>query len=168
MKLIVLVLCLIAAASGAVHGQAKSIRVDFEKNIAKYTREHFVMGEDASSGYDYLFYKNGSGIVKIRSIWSASHTKELRIEDFFFDGPSTLVQRLTGTRTQLSTLKKGRNVRLTPKEELYFTDSKLVSWTRDGKPIERSDPRWADTEKLELEHAKAQLESYDFLKDNRE
>jgi hypothetical protein len=166
MKLILLVVCLIAAGTVAMHGQTNTTRQDFEKNKAKYTREHFVVGEDASSGYDYLFYKSAGKIVKIRSIWSASHSKELRIEDFYFDGATTIVHRLTGRETQLNALKKGRNVPLKQKDELHFTDSKLVTWIKDGKAIERSDPQWANTEKSELEHARAELENYDFLKDN--
>jgi hypothetical protein len=32
---------------------------DFETKKAKFTVEHFVEGEDATSGYDYLYYKSG-------------------------------------------------------------------------------------------------------------
>ncbi len=107
--------------------------------------------------------------MKIRSIWSASYTKELRIEDFYFDGETlVMLQRLKGSKNQLVTLKKGRNASLTKKEELHFSNSKLTAWKENGKGVPKSDRRWAETEKSILEHAKAERENYNWLKDSNE
>ena len=152
----------------AANAQPSKTISSFEQNKTRYTREHFVSGEDASSGFDYLFYKNGASIIKILSIWSATHTKEVRVDDLYFDGEApVLLQRMTGTTGQLKALIKGRNMPLTPGDELYFTASKLVSWTEDRKPMARIDPKWDETEKFTLEHAKSMLESYEWLKEDK-
>ena len=152
--------------AGVAIAQQTSVAVNFEKNKTKYTREHLAMGEDASSGYDYLFYKKGAEIVMIRSIWSASYTKDLRIEDVYFDGDRlALVTRSTGHKRNLATLKRGRNVVLKPKEELHFTDSKLTRWIENGKPVVKTDARWADMERSTIEHANSERESYTWMKE---
>ena len=161
-----LLFVVILVCAGVAAAQPSAIETSFEKNKAKYTREHFVSGEDASSGFDYLFYKRADKIVMIRSIWSASHSKELRVQDIYFDGDQVaLVRRSTAHERYLSTLKRGRNVVLKPKEELHFSDSKLTRWIEAGKTIANTDPRWAETEKSNLEHAKGELESYSWLKE---
>lgn len=158
---VVILLC-----AGIAAAQSTAVESNFAKNKAKYTREHFVSGEDASSGFDYLFYKSTDKIVMIRSIWSASHSNELRVQDIYFDGDAVaVVRRSTAAKRYLSTLKRGRNVVLKPKEELHFTDSKLTRWVEDGKIIPNTDPRWAETERSNLEHAKGELESYADLKE---
>lgn len=148
--------------------QSAQVAKSFEQNKANYTREHFASGEDASSGYDYLFYKSRAKIVKVRSIWSASYTKELRIEDLYFNGDAiVLLRRLSGNKGQLRALIKGQNLPLVLKDELNFAESKLVSWTDDRRSVLRTDPRWDETEKATVEHANAVLESYQWLKENK-
>lgn len=80
---------LLAAISGLA--QTAPAEKDFESRKARYTFKHFVEGEDATSGYDYLYYKSAGSIVKIRSIWSASYSKQLRIEDMYFNGTDLLL-----------------------------------------------------------------------------
>src|SRR5688572_23757698 len=116
----ILSLLLTVMAAVTIAGQTTDIPKTFEKNKLKYTREHLVMGEDASSGFDYLFYKSGNKIVKIRSIWSASHSNELRIEDFYYGDSPLLIQKFTGTKRQLRSLTRGMNGLLNKKEELHF------------------------------------------------
>ena len=167
MKIIFLVTFILMAAF-AVSAQPAAVVKTFEQNKANYTREHLVSGEDASSGYDYLFYKSGADIVKVRSIWSASHTKELRVEDSYFEGGSlVLLQRMTGRSNHLKALIKGRDLPLTQQDELYLKDSKLVSWIDNKKPVANTDPRWAETEKSMVEHAKAEIENYYWLKEDK-
>src|SRR5687768_772253 len=101
---------LLLAIAGLAAAQTENIEADFAENKPKYTREFFSMGEDASSGYDYVFYKSGPKIVMIRVIWSASYTNELRIDDFYFDDAIKLHRRQTATKRRLSLLKRGRDV----------------------------------------------------------
>jgi hypothetical protein len=51
-----------------VSAQNGDVAYNFEKNKTKYKLEKFAEGEDASSGYDYLIYKDKEAIVKIRVI----------------------------------------------------------------------------------------------------
>ena len=143
------------------------VEENFARNKVRYKCEHFVMGEDATSGYDYLFYKNGSKIVKIRSIWSASYTRGLRIEDLFFNGGLVLMRKWTGSKRNFAALKAGRNAALTPKEELYFNGAKLTRWVENGKAVDPTDRRWAETERSILEYAKSEIENYAFLKGDK-
>ena len=156
-----------AISAVTIAAQSSEIVKNFELTKSKYVREHFSEGEDASSGYDYLYYKKGSTIVKIRSIWSASHSKELRIEDFYFDGDVVLFQKFTSPSRQLNILKSGRNVVLTPKEELRFAGGKLSEWKVAGKSQSSTDPKWGETEKAILEHAYSVRDYYKWLKEGK-
>jgi hypothetical protein len=167
MKTVFLLACVFVSAI-AVFGQPSQVEKDFESKKTSYTFEHFAEGEDATSGYDYLFYKSGDDIVKIRSIWSASHTKELRIEDLYFGGSDLLLlRRFTAAGRLLNTLKKGRNGVLAPKEEFYFTGAKLTKWVDGGKEKSPGDADWAKAEKEVLDHAKSQREYYRWLKEGK-
>jgi len=153
--------------AGVTAAQTNAVENDFKKNKARYTREFFSMGEDASSGYDYVFYKSGPKIVMVRVIWSASHTSELRIDDFYFDEDVTLHRKQTAQKRQLSILKRGRDVPLALKEEHHFTGGKLTKWTLDSKTIPSDDARWLEAEKAALEQARSERENYTWLKDNQ-
>jgi hypothetical protein len=164
----VLLIAFVSMTVIPVAAQATDIVKSFQQNKLKYTREHFVSGEDASSGFDYLFYKDGVKIIMIRSIWSATHTRELRIDDAYYsNGTLVVFRRLLGNDKQLKALIRGRTLPLTQKEEIRFSGSKLVSWTEKGKPVATTDPRWAETEKFILEHGTSLLESYDWLKEDK-
>lgn len=152
--------------SGIAYAQRTPVELRFEKNKQRYTREHFVSGEDASSGYDYLFYRSGKKIVMIRSIWSATHTSELRITDYYFDPEITFIRRSTGRKRNLNALKSGRTAPLRTTEEMEFANGKLIRWIEKGKPADPNDARWSQTEKGNVENAKAELEGYDFLKND--
>ncbi|PYS98978.1 MAG: hypothetical protein DMF63_12965 [Acidobacteria bacterium] len=159
--------CIVIVAVTA-SAQMSQVERDFETRKAKFTFEHFSEGEDASSGFDYLFYKNGSKIVKIRSIWSASHTHEMRVSDFYFDGTELLFFReFTASDRLLNALKKGRSGTLVPKEEFHFAAGKLTKWIVGGKAKSRDDSAWAESEKNALEQAKSHLESYGWLKEGK-
>ena len=158
----------IAIAAMSVPGQTSQVERDFETKKAKFTFEHFAEGEDASSGYDYLFYKSGDKIVKVRSIWSASHSKELRIADFYYDGTELLLFRnYTASDRLLNSLKKGRNGALIPKDEYHFAAGKLTKWISGGKAKTPDDAGWEQAEKEALEQAKTQREYYEWLKEGK-
>jgi len=165
MKIAAVLLFLLVSAGAA--GAQTAVESNFAKNKAAYTREHLVLGEDANSGFDYLFYKNGADIVKIRSIWSASYTKELRIEDLYYADGLVLVRRYTGVKRDLASLKRFRDVPLIPKEELQFSNSKMTVWKLEGKSIAATDQRWTETERATLEHAKDEREAYVWMKEDK-
>ena len=163
-----LLIAWIAIVAASASSQTSQVESDFESKKAKLTFEHFSEGEDATSGYDYLFYKSGDKIVKIRSIWSASHSKELRIADFYFDGTELLLFRnYTASDRLLNTLKKGRNGVLAPTDEYHFSSGKLTKWISGGKAKVPGDPAWEQTEKEVLDQAKTQREYYRWLKEGK-
>ena len=160
------VIAAIFVSALCVAGQRTQVEADFEKNRARYKVESFSEGEDASSGYDYLFYKRGESIVKIRSIWSASHSKELRIEDMYFHGDDVLlVRKFTAASGLLNTLKKGRQAQMAPKEEFHFSSGKLSKWVQGNTSRLPADKEWPETEKAILEHARSQRDYYKWLKE---
>ena len=163
---VIFFLCVILLA-GLASAQTNAVEDSFRKNKTKYTREFFSMGEDASSGYDYVFYKSGPRIVMIRVIWSASYTKELRIDDFYFDEDIAFHRKQTATKRQLSALKRGRDVPLAVKEEHSFAGGKLTKWILDNKTIPSTDARWAEAEKGALEQARSERDNYTWLKENQ-
>ena len=87
MKLI-LVIFMLAFCFTANFAQTADFEADFQKNKAKYKLDIYSEGEDASSGYDYLVYKKGDEIGKVRVLWSSlsytqskSRTRNERIHD---------------------------------------------------------------------------------------
>jgi len=165
-KLFLVAWIVIVVVSAAA--QTSQVERDFETKKAKFTVEHFVEGEDATSGYDYLYYKSGGKIVKIRSIWSASHSKELRVEDFYFEGTDLLLfRKFTASERLLNSLKKGRNGVLVPKEEFHFSAGKLTKWISGGKSKSPTETGWEQTEKEVLDQAKTQREYYGWLKEGK-
>jgi hypothetical protein len=158
---------LLVAYSTYAAAQKSEAEIRFEKNKARYTREHFAEGEDASSGFDYLFYKSGPKIVKIRSIWSATHSQELRVTDFYFDRDDVVfIRRSTTRKANYRALTAGREMALKSTEEMHFANGKLLRWIENGKVIPPDDKRWAEHEKGNVENAKAERENYDSLKNN--
>lgn len=161
------ILILVCGMFGSLFAQSSDPVKSFEQNKAKYTREFFSMGEDASSGYDYVFYKSGTEFVMIRVIWSASYTSELRISDFYFDDDLAFHRKQTTRKRQLSLLKRGRDIPMVVKEEHHFAGGKLTKWILENKTISSTDARWTTTEKEILEHGRSERESYTFLKKNQ-
>lgn len=141
--------------------QNTTVEADFEKNKAKYKLDIFGEGEDASSGYDYLVYKKGDAIVKLRVVWSSLSYTTYRIEDYYFkNGKVVALLKYSFARKFYNSAKKGTKVPMKPTEKIYLTDSKLTAWTENGKTITQTDARWAETEKQIGESAAYLLESY--------
>jgi hypothetical protein len=162
---IALAVILLACAAGLSYAQDVSVEKDFEKARLTLKMEKLGMGEDATSGYDYVVYTDNAKIVKIRSIWSSSAGPAPRVEDYYFkDGRLVLYVKMTAQKRQLKELVKGRGVPLAAEEKLSLKDSKLTAWIEKGKTIPSSDARWNEREKQVLEMAKAELDNYQFLK----
>src|SRR5688500_6026996 len=157
---------LLGLFSGFNLAQDNVIEKNFEKNKVKFKLEKFSEGEDASSGFDYLVYKDKSHVVKIRQIWSSSANPVFRIEDYFFkNGKLATFARYTFAKKYYKTAVKGSNVPLKQVEKMYLTDSKLAAWIENGKTVPDSDKRWQEKESEVLEAAKSQLENYEFLRE---
>ena len=163
---IVWAMILLILFSGFCLAQNGSIEKDFEKNKIKFKLEKYSEGEDASSGFDYLVYKDKSKVVKIRQIWSSSANPVFRIEDYFFrDGKLAALASYTFAKRYYKTAVKGANIPVKEVEKIYLTGSKLAVWIENGKTIPNSDKRWREKEREVLEAAKGQLENYGFLKE---
>lgn len=161
-----LVAILLTLFSGQILAQDSSVEKNFEKKRPKLVFERFSEGEDASSGFDYLFYKDKSEIIKVRQIWSSSAGPQPRGEDFYFeDGKPVLYVRFSLEKKQLKDGVKGKNVPIKIEEQLYLKNSILTRWIENGKTISASDPRWNEKEKEILAAAKGQLELYQSFKD---
>ena len=156
-----LLVILFALSSSPTQAQKLSIEELFERERPRLTVRHVTMGEDATSGFDYLIYKRGSSVRKVRSIWNGGCCQPPSIEDFYFrDGGPVLYVKLTGEKRQLRILTRGRKAPLRTDEKLYFNKSRLTMWIESGKPVPSSDPRWKQKEQSVLEQAKSMLEEY--------
>ncbi|HEY0461898.1 MAG TPA: hypothetical protein VGC97_22385 [Pyrinomonadaceae bacterium] len=159
---------MVALCSIAGVAQDDSIEKDFEKNKAKFKLEKFAEGEDATSGSDYLFYKNKSGFVKIRQAWTSGGYKEQRTDDYYFrDGKLILLVRYPRTKKQYKDAPSGKYLLLAPDEKFYFKDSKLITWIEKGKTAASDDARRLEKEKEILKEADEMMKYYDELKANR-
>lgn len=168
MKLAAVVL-MIAFGCLAGFAQNASVEQNFEKNKLKYKLEKFAEGEDASSGYDYLIYKKGDEIVKIREIWSSSANPNYRVEDYFFkDGKLVVLAKYALAKKNYKASVRGANIPLKELEKFYLTDSKLTVWKENGKTVPTGDSRWQEKEKEILERASGQLETYQQLKESND
>jgi len=169
MKRALLSVAILFAASTILQAQKSPVEVDFEKNRVRYARENFAEGEDASSGFDYVYFRSGKDIVMIRSIWSASYTRELRIEDMYFDRDGlALFRRSTARKNMLASLKTGRTTPPSVREEMVFEKRKLKHWTQDGREVNKDAASWSDTERSTLETAKSWIDSYADLKNGNQ
>jgi hypothetical protein len=149
-----------------VSAQNGDVAYNFEKNKTKYKLEKFAEGEDASSGYDYLIYKDKEAIVKIRVIWSSSANPNYWIEDYYYNNSKlNAFYRYDLSKRNYRNAKNGRTIPLKEVERLFLTDLKLNAWTEKGKAVSKEDARWAEKEKEILEKAAGNLEMYKMLKE---
>ncbi|HRH45463.1 MAG TPA: hypothetical protein PKY82_27745 [Pyrinomonadaceae bacterium] len=156
---ILLTLILAFVLSCSAFAQDNSIEKTFEKNKRGYSLKTFSIGEDASSGFDYLVYRQKLSTKKIRVIWS--NYERATVDDYFYEfGKPLLLIKSTAKNSQTKSLAKGANLPLTAFEKFFIKDSKLVTWLENGKNIPSTDPRWAEKEKEVLESFEEQLETY--------
>src|ERR1044072_2604378 len=158
--LVIVFLFLIPAAQG---GSAdKSVTA----HINKIKGEKYSVGEDASSGYDYLVYKQGTKIVKIRAIWSSSANPKWWAEDAYFEsGIPVMLVKLSLTKRQFKSVVRGSQLALPVTDKFYFKDAKLAKWIENGKAVPITNPRWTQIEKEAFSSAKDALEFYPELKE---
>lgn len=163
----VLTFVLIGLCSLVVSAQNGSVISNFEKNKTKYKLEKFAEGEDASSGFDYLFYKSKDQIVKVRVIWSSSANPNHWIEDYYYDGGKlTAFIKYDLAKKNYENAKRGKSISLKEVEKLFLNGEKLKSWDEKGMAVTKEDERWNEKEKEILENGKSQLEQYDDFKAN--
>lgn len=157
---------LIAVFSFVAMAQDQSAEKNFPRDIKKFKVEKYSMGEDASSGYDYLVYKKKDEIVKIRTIWSSSANPKWWVEDAYYQaGVPVLQVKLTLTKRQFKSVKNGSQIALPVEDKFYFKDGKLVKWLEKGKVVPTTDARWQEVERDALASAKDTLEFYPELKE---
>ncbi|MEK7724572.1 MAG: hypothetical protein AAB336_09515 [Acidobacteriota bacterium] len=139
--------------------QDSTIEKNFERNKRNFSLVKFSIGEDASSGFDYLVYRQKTSTKKIRAIWS--NYERVEIEDFYYEnGKPLLLVKYSAKKSQYKSLAKGVNVALKAEEKFYFSNSKLLTWTEKGKKIQPTDSRWAEKEKEVLASFEEQLETF--------
>jgi hypothetical protein len=165
---IALIVILISLFSGPAHAQKVSIERDFERERRTLSLVRFAIGEDATSGFDYLVYKRRAQVKKIRAVWNGGCCNDPTVEDFYFkDGSPVLYIKLSAQKAQLGKIIRGSNIALKAGEKLYLSESKLTMWIENGKTIPPSDSRWKDKEKSLLEEFKGQLENYRTYQEER-
>ena len=163
----VLTIILTAFCCAAGYAQDTSIEKDFEKNRLKYKLEKFSEGEDATSGYDYFFYKDKGKIVKVRELWSSSVNPTHRIEDYYYqNGVLVAYIKYTFDKKYYRSAEQGKTVPMKMVERLVLTDGKLTGWTENGKIVPATDKRWQEMETEAIESGKSQLENYNGLKES--
>lgn len=166
MKLVLAVI-MFALCAVANFAQDDSIEKDFEKNKTKFKLEKFSEGEDASSGFYYLYYKNKNAIVKMRQAWVSDGSKEHDTYDYYFkNGKLVLMVRYPRSKKQFKDTYAGKYLLIKPEEKFYFNDSKLTKWIEKDKSVATEDKRWQEKEKEVLQEANDQLENYKQLKED--
>ena len=142
------------------------IEKNFEKNRLKYRLEKFSEGEDATSGFYYLYYRNKTGFVKMRMAWTSEGYKEHDTYDYYFkEGKLILMVRYPRSKSQYNGTSQGKSLLIQADEKFYFTDSKLTKWIEKGKAVPTDDKRWPEKEKEILDEAKDRLDYYKTLKE---
>lgn len=145
--------------------QAETTERDFEKNRLNYKLEKYAMGEDASSGYDYLVYTSKGSVVKVREVWSSLSYTTYRVADYYFkDGKPVALIKYTFPKKYYNSAKKGAPVPLKVVERMTLSGSKLTNWTENGKIVPKNDARWSETETQIVESAGYLLEGYQNFK----
>lgn len=156
---IILTLIFTLIISLSAFAQIDSVEKNFEKNKRNYKLTKFAFGEDASSGWDYLVYRQKTSTKKMRVIWS--NYSSVTVDDYYFEaGKPVLLVEYTPKKSQYKSLAKGLGITLKPIQKFYFTDSKLVKWIENGKEVPTTDVRWAEREKAVLASFEEQLETY--------
>lgn len=154
-----LFLIFIILFSVSTFAQDSAIEKNFEKNKKVYFLTKFSVGEDASSGTNYLVYRQKTSTKKIRAIWS--NYERVDVDDYFYEaGKPVLRITYDAKLNQVKSLAKGTNLPLKVKEKLYFKDGKLIIWIENGKTVAATDPRWVEKEKDVLESFETQLETF--------
>ena len=163
---IALGLLLIAFVSMSGAAQSKRAEQNLPLPISQYKLEKYSVGEDATSGYDYLVYKKGKEIVKIREVWNGGASSKPVVRDFYYTGgvPVTYAE-LSLTKRQYRSVARGGQVVLPIVEKCYLKDMKVIKWMEKDKIVPSGDPRWAAKEKEVIEEANGMLEFYPTLKD---
>ena len=157
---------LLAFCFTANFSQTTDFEANFEKNKTRYKLDIYGEGEDATSGYDYLVYKKGESIEKVRVVWSSLSYTTYRIEDYYFkNGKLVALLKYSFAKKYYNAAKKGTKVPMKPTEKLYLTDSKLTSWTENGEAVAPTDQRWAETERQIIESANYIIEGYQRYKE---
>lgn len=155
----ILLLALTAIFSVVICSQDLAIEKNFERNKRNFSLVKFSIGEDASSGFDYLVYRQKTSTKKIRAIWS--NYERVEVEDFYYEnGKPLLLVKYSAKKSQYKSLEKGVNVALKAEEKLYFSNSKLINWIEKGKKIQSTDSRWVEKEKEILASFEEQLETF--------
>ncbi|HEV7642487.1 MAG TPA: hypothetical protein VGO50_00970 [Pyrinomonadaceae bacterium] len=163
---IMLAFLMIAFLSLAAAAQDVSADKSFAANIKKFKVEKYSVGEDASSGYDYLVYKQGTKVVKIRTIWSSSANPKWWVEDAYYESDvPVLFVKLKLTKRQFKSVVRGSQITLPVNDKFYLKDAKLVKWIENGKAVPTTDTRWPVIEKEAFMSAKDALEFYPELKE---
>ena len=156
---VILTLIITLIISISAIAQNNLIEKTFEKNRRTFSVTKFAFGEDASSGWDYLVYRQKTSTKKIRSIWS--NYSDVTVDDYYFEaGKPVLLVEYFAKKSQYKSLAKGVNLTLKVKQKFYFTDSKLVTWIENGKSVSATDSRWAEREKAVLASFADQLDTY--------
>lgn len=158
---IILSLVLLSLFTISIFAQNNLVEREFEQNKRSYSLVKFSFGEDASSGWDYLVYRQKNEIKKIRIVGS-NYTNTLTVEDFYFaDGKPLLYVSFSAQKKQYKALAKGQNLALKQQEKLYFANNKLTTWIEKGKLVDSKNQKWTDKENEVLEKFKSEVESFE-------
>jgi hypothetical protein len=145
--------------------EISAIERDFAKNRRAFKLEKFALGEDATSGFDYLIYKNKTGVRKIRVVWNGGVGAIPTVEDYYFEnGAPAVYVSLSVGKSQIRSVVKGLDIPLKTIERLELKAGALASWVEKGKTIPRTDARWKEKETETLELFKDKLETYRMFK----
>ena len=161
------VIILITIFSAFAVGQTSKAESEFLKNKSKLSLEKYALGEDATSGYDYLVYKNKGKIVKIRSIHSSTNPS-MEIDDYYFENGKLVVYlRSYLPKKSLKSALRGNEFKLFAQERIELKDDKMIVWSDGAKKYTSDDPNWLKRENQILQSVGSELEMIRMLMEEK-
>ena len=130
----------------------EQIEIQFEEDRDNLKVVQATLGQNASRGFRYTFYRDESGVRVVREVWEGDEENTPEVRYYFFEEEKiALVRRLKGEPDSLDALIQGLDENTSVRDKLFFEDAKMVQWfDEEGNSVDLSDPRWAEIERLTI------------------
>ena len=128
----------------------EQIEIQFEEDRDNLIAVQATLGQNASRGFYYTFYRDESGVRVVREVWEGDDESTPEVRYYFFEEEKiVLIRRLKSDSDSLDTLIQGSDENTSVRDKLFFEDAKMVKWfDEEGNSVDASDPRWSEIERL--------------------
>ena len=147
----------------------KAVIKQFEKqgNIKSYLTEE---GEDATSGWYYIFYYNTKKLLKIRVIWNGGCCQSPMLYDLYYNDSSLVlmdefkdIQETVDRKNAVANLIKGKNLHIQLLESLMYKQQRLIGYINNDLQNPTLPIQLTEREKWGLEWAEMK-NNFDYTK----